>query len=97
MKGVHCNVKGGDKMVRTPICITVNVRRLLSKRTQPQALRPIYPAIHYDDILLLLAIPNVEERRENIYKLHFRRLTSTEHKSHHLLPVESDATYDLRN
>ena len=74
MKGIHWNVKGGDKMVRTPIFITVNVRRLLSKRTQPQALRPIYPAIHYDDILLLLAIPNVEERRENIYKLHFRRL-----------------------
>ena len=64
---------------------------------QKRALRAIYPGLYYDDILLLLAIPSLEERRENICKLYFDRLTCTEHKLHHLLPVERGVTYDLRN
>ena len=64
---------------------------------QKRALRAIYPGLHYDDILLLLAIPSLKERRENICKLYFDRLTCTEHKLHHLLPVERGVTYDLRN
>ena len=51
---------------------------------------------HYDDILLLLGIPSLKERRENICKLYFHRLTCTEHKLHHLLPVGKGVTYDIR-
>ena len=62
-----------------------------------RALRAIYPSLHYDDILLLLAIPSLKERRANICKLYFDRLTCIEHKLHHLLHVERGVTYDLRN
>ena len=60
---------------------TVSDPRDLQKR----ALRAIYLGLHYDDILLLL--PSLKERRGNICKLYFHRLTCTEHKLHHLLIV----------
>ena len=63
---------------------------------QTREFRAIYPGLHYDDIVLLLAIPSLKERRGNICKLYFHRLIWTGHKLRHILPVESD-TYDLRN
>ena len=66
-----------------------NIYQTLLKWYNLRALRTVYPGLHYDGILL--AIPSLEERRETIIcKLYFHRLTRTEHKLHHILPVERD-------
>ena len=40
---------------------------------QKRALRSIYPGMHYNDILLLLKLPRLKERRDGLCKTYFDR------------------------
>ena len=64
---------------------------------QKRALRSIYPGMHYNDILMLLKLPRLKERRDGLCKTYFDRLKSNIHKLHHLLPERRDVSYPLRN
>ena len=64
---------------------------------QKRALRSICPGMHYNDILMLLKLPRLKERRDGLCKTYFARLKSNSHKLHHLLPERGDVSYPLRN
>ena len=64
---------------------------------QKRALRSIYPGMHYNDILMLLKLPRLKERRDGVCKTYFDRLKSNINKLHHLLPERRDVSYPLRN
>ena len=64
---------------------------------QKRALRSIYPGMHYNDILMLLKLPRLKERRDGLCKIYFDRLKRNIHKLHHLLPERRDVSYTLRN
>ena len=46
---------------------------------QKRALRSIYPGMHYNDILMLLKLPRLKERRDGLCKTYFDRLKSNIH------------------
>ena len=64
---------------------------------QKCVLRSIHPGIHYDDILVLIGLPSLKMRRDNICKAYFNRLKCNTHRLNHLIPERRDVHYSLRN
>jgi hypothetical protein len=67
-------------------------------RLQKQALRIIYPHIHYSRALEVLRISTLFERRETIASKLFDEITNDQqHRLHNLLPVRNMNNYSLRS
>ena len=47
---------------------------------QKRALRAIYPGLHYDDMLTLLGLKSLKDRRDALCKTYFKRLLGNNHR-----------------
>ena len=59
---------------------------------QKRVLRSIYPGLHYDEILVLVGLQSLKNRRDN-----FNRLKCNTHRLNHLIPERRNVHYTLRN
>ena len=55
---------------------------------QKRALRAIYPGLHYDDMLTLLGLKSLKDRRDALCKTYFKRLLGNNHRLNQLIPAQ---------
>ena len=63
---------------------------------QKMALKCIYPANEYADILCLTNLPCLKERRDSLCKKYFQNIMETTHRLNYLLPCQRCNQYDVR-
>ena len=64
---------------------------------QKRALRAIYPGLHYDDMLTLLGLKSLKDRRDALCKTYFKRLLGNNHRLNQLIPAQRVVPYELRD
>jgi len=60
-------------------------------------LRTIYPGYAYNDVLQMVNIPTLNNRRNDLCKAYFNQMRHDNHKLHKLLPSARDVPYSLRS
>ena len=64
---------------------------------QKRCLKNIFPGFTYDDILQMVNIPTLHDRRSAICKAYFGRMRRGDHKLNKLLPDTRMVSYALRS
>ena len=67
------------------------------KIIQKRCLKTIFPGFTYDDILQMVNIPTLHDRRSAICKAYFGRMRRGDHKVNKLLPDTRMVSYALRS
>ena len=79
---------------------STNLTKYLSdsiETVQKRALKSIYPAYTYEEILKTVKLPTLSTRRDDLCKKYFNGMKPSKHKLNHLLPETRDVPYLLRS